>query len=196
MKRANPIHQLRSLVRRARRAVSGAVRHPRFGHDTALRERFQYEGLVRCRRGVRLFCWLAIALLAVSAVNSYFQEPQLFLALLGVRVASMVVLGIILSLLASRLGRRRPRELALLFVLTLGLTFHALALAAPAQAGVQYDRMNLVVLGLAVLITWSPAWSAAACGIMIAVYVAGAVVMWQGPPATEFGHHLIRLVAT
>ena len=200
MKGANPMHQVRSLLRRARRVVSSAVssaaRQPRIRHNDVLRDRFQFEGLLRCNRGTQLFCWLAIALLGVSLVNSYVEEKDLFPVLLRIRVTSMCLLAGVILLLNSRFGRRRPRELALLFVLITGLTFHALALAAPAQAGVQYDRMNLVVLGLAVLITWSPAWSAAACGLMIAVYVVGAVVMWQGPPATEFGHHLIRLVAT
>jgi PAS domain S-box-containing protein len=160
-----------------------------------LRERFQYEGLVRCRRGLRLFCWLAIALLAVSAVNSYVDERALFPVLLRVRVASMGLIAGVLFLLGTRLGRRRPRELALLFVLITGLTFHALALAAPAQAGVQYDRMNVVVLGLVVLVTWSPAWCAAACGVMIAVYVGGTLATWGGTTATEFAPHLVRLIA-
>src|SRR5262249_54773074 len=140
-------------------------------------------------------CWLAIALLAVSTFNSYVEERDLFPALLRVRVASICLLAAVLVVLGSGLGRRRPRELALLFVLIVGLTFHALALVAPAQAGVQYDRMNLVVLGLAVLIAWSPAWAAAACGIMIAVYVGGALTTWRGAGATGFAPHLVRLVA-
>jgi PAS domain S-box-containing protein len=187
MKNVNPIQQLRSLVRPARRV--------RFRPGDSLLERFRSEGLVRCARGLRLFCWLAIALLAVSALNSYVEEPDLFPALLRVRVASMCLVGVVLVVLNTGLGRRRPRELALLFVLIVGLTFHTLALTAPAQAGVQYDRMNLVVLGLAVLITWSPAWAATACGIMIAVYVVGALTTWSGAGSTAFGQHLVRLVA-
>ncbi len=108
----------------------------------------------------------------------------------------MCLIAGVLFLLGTPLGRRRPRELALVFVLITALTFHALALAAPAQASVQYDRMNLVVLGLAVLITWSPAWSALACGVMIAVYVAGILSTWGSPTAAGFGAHLVRLFAT
>jgi PAS domain S-box-containing protein len=188
------MQQTRSLLRRARRAVSSAA-DPAVGSDGDLREWFLSEGLARCARGLRIFCWLAIALLGVSAANSYVEEPELFGALLRVRVASMVLLVVVLGLLRTRPGRKRPRELALLFVLVTGLTFHALALAAPAQAGVQYDRMNLVVLGLAVLITWSPAWAAAGCGVMVAVYIAGTVAA-RGAPATGFAQHLVRLIAT
>src|SRR5262245_32891330 len=108
MKAASPIHQVRSLARRVRRAVSGAAWHARPRAGAALRDRFQSAELVRCRRGVRLFCWLAIALLAVSALNSYFQEPALFPMLLRIRTASAGLLGVLLLLLRSRLGRRRP----------------------------------------------------------------------------------------
>ncbi len=187
-----PMQPLRSLVRRVRRTLSTAARHRRSRHDAAVRRMFQRDGLVRCRRGARLFCWLTIAMLCVSAVGSYLDEPELFPALLRVRAASVCLLAGVLFLLGSRLGRRRPRELALLFVLVTGLTFHGLALAAPAQAGMQYDRMNLVVLGLAVLITWGPGWAAAACGIMLAVYVLGTATTTG---RIEFGHHLVRLVA-
>jgi len=196
MKPASPLHQVRSLAWRARRAVSGAAWPGRRREGAALRDRFQSAELVRCGRGVRLFCWLAIALLAVSAVNSYFQEPALFVTLLRIRTASACLVGVLLALLRSRLGRRRPRELALLLVLVLALTFHALALADPGQADVQYDRMNLVVLGLAVLVTWSPAWAAAACGTMMAVYVVGMLTAPRGPAASEFAQHLVRLLAT
>jgi PAS domain S-box-containing protein len=189
------MQQTRSLLRRARRAVSSAA-DPTVRSDGDLRERFLSEGLGRCARGLRIFCWLAIALLSVSAANSYVEEPEFFAALLRVRVASMLLIVVVLGLLRTRAGRRRPRELALLFVLITGLTFHALALTAPAQAGVQYDRMNLVVLGLAVLITWSPVWAAAGCGVMIAVYVVGTVAARGGPAATGFAQHLVRLVAT
>jgi PAS domain S-box-containing protein len=195
MRKANPMRRLRALLRRARSTVSSAGRLASLQYADALRERFHEEGLARCARGLRVFCWLAIALLTVSALNSYVEEPVLFRALLRVRVASMCLLAGLLVLLASRFGRRRPRELALLFVLVVGLTFHALALVGPAEAGVQYDRMNLVVLGLAVLIVWSPAWSAAACIIMITVYLAGALTTWSGAGAIGFGPHLARLLA-
>src|SRR5262245_4404873 len=124
------------------------------------------------------------------------EERVLFPVLLRVRLASACLIGVLLVLLWTPLGRRRPRELALLFVLVLGLTFHALAVAAPAQAGMQYDRMNLVVLGMSVLIVWSPAWAAVACGIMIAVYVVGVLSTGAALADVGFGSHLVRLIAT
>jgi hypothetical protein len=107
MKTANPLHQVRSLPWRARSAVSGAAWRGRPREGAALCDRFQSAELVRCRRGVRFFCWLPIALLAMSAVNSYFQEPALFTALLRIRTGSACLIGVLLVLLCSRLGRRR-----------------------------------------------------------------------------------------
>src|SRR5262245_53721547 len=185
------MRQLSSLVRRARDVLSSLAPPPDV-RDDAVRERFEIEGLARCRQGARFFCWFAIALLGLSALNSYADGPDAF----RIRLATIGMLAIVLFLLGSRLGRRRPRELTLLFVLVMGVMFHALALALPAQASEQYDRMNLVVLGLAVLITWSAAWSATACATMVAVYVIGAVVMWKAPATTNFTHHLVRLIVT
>jgi PAS domain S-box-containing protein len=195
-KLANPLRQIRSLMRRARRVLSSASRGSRSEQGDVVRARFEQEDLFRCVRGLRFFCWFAIALLAFSAFNAYLEAPDLFPKLLRIRAASMCLIAGVLFLLSTPMGRRRPRELALVFVLITALTFHALALAAPAQASVQYDRMNLVVLGLAVLITWSPAWAALGCGVMIAVYVVGVLATWGGPTAAGFVQHLVRLVAT
>jgi PAS domain S-box-containing protein len=189
---ANPLQEIRSLMRQAR---SSTRRGSGSAHGDVVRERFEQEGLLRCARGLRFFCWFAIVLLAFSAFNTYVEDPALFPKLLRIRAASMCLIAGVVFLLGTPMGRRRPRELALVFVLITALTFHALALAAPAQASVQYDRMNLVVLGLAVLITWSAAWSALGCGVMIAVYVVGVLTSWGGPTAAGFGQHLVRLVA-
>src|SRR5262245_4424330 len=189
------MRQLRSLVRRARDVLS-SIAPPPDVRDDAVRERFEIDGLARCRQGARFFCWFAIALLGLSALNSYAEGPGTFHTVVRVRLAAIGMLAAVLFLLGSNLGRRRPRELTLLFVIVMGVTFHALALAMPAQASEQYDRMNLVVLGFAVLITWSAAWSAAACATMTAVYVVGALLMWREPATTDFAHHLVRLVVT
>ena len=196
LKLTNSWQQIGSLMRRARQALSSASRGPGSEHGDLVRERFEHDGLISCERGLRFFCWFAIVLLAFSAFNSYLEEADLFPKLLRIRAASACLIAGVLFLLGTPMGRRRPRELALVFVLITALTFHALALANPAQASVQYDRMNLVVLGLAVLITWSAAWSALGCGVMIAVYVVGVLTSWGSPTAAGFGAHLVRLVAT
>ncbi len=190
------MRELRSLLHRAGQVISGVVPPLAVRDDPVLRARFEDDGLARCRRGTRFFCSVSIAVLGLSAINSFGEAPEIFRALLRVRLAAVGLLAGLIFLLGAPVGRRRPRALALLFVLVTGLMFHALALADPAQAGEQYDRMNLVVLGLAVLITWSAAWSAVACGTMIAVYVTGTFLVWGYGGAIDFGHHLVRLLVT
>ena len=134
------MRQLRSLVRRARDVLS-SIAPPPDVRDDAARERFEIDGLARCRQGARFFCWFAIALLGLSALNSYAEGPGVFHTVVRVRLAAIGMLAVVLFLLGSPLGRRRPRELTLLFVLVMGVTFHALALAVPSEASEQYDRM-------------------------------------------------------
>src|SRR5262245_10439526 len=129
-------------MRRARRGLFSASRGSRPEQGDAVHARFEQEDLFRCVRGLRFFCWFAIALLAFSAFNAYLEAPDLFPKLLRIRAASMCLIAGVLFLLSTPMGRRRPRELALVFVLITALTFHALALAAPAQASVQYDRID------------------------------------------------------
>ena len=64
----------------------------------------------------------------------------------------------------------------------------------PAEASEQYDRMNLVVLGLAVLITWSPAWSAVGLRDHDGGVRHRSLPTWTEPATTEFAHHIVRLV--
>src|SRR5262249_18060544 len=101
MRKVNPMQRLRSLVRHGRRAIWSADRLPGFEPPDVVRARFREEGLARCARGLRLFCGLAIALLAVSAFNSYVEEPALFPALLRVRATTMCLLAGLLVLLGT-----------------------------------------------------------------------------------------------
>ena len=68
---------------------------------------------------------------------------------------------------------RWSRALALVFVVAMSATMHALAVETGGQASPQYERMNLVILGLAVFATWSATWAALACGLVIGVYLLG-----------------------
>src|SRR4029453_6370548 len=125
--------RLRSLVRRARDLLSSIAPLPDV-RDDGVRERFEIEGPARCRKGARFFCWFAIALLGLSALNSYAEGPDIFRMAVWVRLAAIGMLGIVLLLLGSRLGRRRPRELTLLFVLVMGVTFPPLRPPGPGEA--------------------------------------------------------------
>ena len=155
---------------------------------------FAREGLERCRRGARLYAGFAIAMLLLSAVDSAIAESAQFAPLLRVRAVAILAVAAVLGTLATRLGERRPRELMLLLTLIMALTLHELALLTGGQASTQYDRMNLLVLAPAILMSWSFSWSLTACAVIVGVYVAGSAAN-GGLAAPPFSVNLGRLFA-
>ena len=151
------------------------------GRDDA----YEAEGLARCRRGLQVFCLFGLALLTASALDTYFADPDRFGVLFGIRIAGAAALVAIFVLLVSRFGERRPRQLALLFVVSMSAMMHALAVETGGQMSPQYDRMNLLILGLAVFVTWSAVWAAVACSLVVAVYLLGTSAM-DGVGANHF----------
>src|SRR6185369_15480587 len=93
--------------------------------------------------------------------------------LLWIRAAGAAVCIVILALLSGRSGAAWSRWLSLAFVVTITLVLHALAIETGGQASPQYDRLNLLILGLAVFATWSASWATLACALIIAVYLVG-----------------------
>jgi PAS domain S-box-containing protein len=167
------MRHVEQIVGRARRLVarvsqSIAESRPR-RHDSA----FRLEGLQRHRRGMQAVCFCAVALLVVSAIDSYVADPDRFYVLLWIRAAGAAVCIVILALLSRRNGAVWSRWLALAFVVTIALVLHALAIETGGQASPQYDRLNLLILALAVFATWSASWAALACALIIGVYLVG-----------------------
>ena len=153
----------------AERAASwlAKIRQPQRDAD------FTAEGLSRCRRGLQIFCSFALALLVASALDSWVADAARFAVLLHIRLVSAGTLILLFILVSSRTGERWPRALALVFLVAMSITLHALAVETGGQASAQYDRMNLLILGMAVVLTWPPLWAAAACGCVIGVYLIG-----------------------
>src|SRR5215475_3788332 len=89
---------------------------------------FEAEGLAQCRRGMRVYSMFALALLVVSAIDSYVTESDRFFVLLRIRVMGAAALVAVFALLSSRHGVRWPRAFAFAFVLIMSVTIHALAL--------------------------------------------------------------------
>ena len=61
-------------------ASGGDARCEQHSTDEPLRERFERDGLEQCRRGARVFCAFAVALLIVSAAYSWLYERDDLLA--------------------------------------------------------------------------------------------------------------------
>lgn len=162
--------------------------------NDALRVQFARERLERCRRGAAVFCAFAAALLLLSAAYSRFSEPLISAALLYIRVTALAAVALVAWLLATPLGARRPRELTLALMAALSVCMHALAQDTGGQLSPQYDRLSLVILGAAVLMSWNAAWSALGCATVIGTYVAGSAAT-GGLGAPQFFTSLGRLIA-
>jgi len=78
-------------------------------------------------------------------------------------------------------------------VVAISLCVCALAEDTGGQLSPQYDRLTLVVLGVAILMSWSAAWSLLACGAVVAVFVASGVTN-GGLHVPQFAANLGRLL--
>jgi len=140
---------------------------------------YDAESLARCRRGAGAYCLAAGMLLLIFGALDRTRFPGATGALLFVRGAGAAALGLLLALLRTRLGARHPRALGIVAAATTGAIEQVLSLAA--EGGVQgaESPINLgttfAMLGAAVLIPWSPVWSAFACMLVVGEYVVTAV---------------------
>jgi PAS domain S-box-containing protein len=156
--------------------------------DRALAARFALDGVARSWRGALLFCAFAAALLVFSAVFSRFAEPATFSTLLVIRAGTLAAIAVSAWALTTAVGRRRARELAIVLAVTMTVCLHELAQATGGQLSPQYDRLTLVLLAPAILMSWNGWWSAAACVAVIATYVTSAAAVGQLHDPNVAGH--------
>lgn len=168
-----------AVARRERRADAG----------------FAAEGLQRCRRGLQVFCAFALAMLIASAIDSWVGEPERFAVLLQIRLFGIAALILIFTAASTSPGVRDPRPLVLMFAAIMSATMHALAVETGGQTSPQYDRMNLVILGLAVFPTWSAGWTALGCGVVVAIYVLGTAISGGSAADPYVTQNFIRTLA-
>ncbi|MFN8644999.1 MAG: hypothetical protein U0802_26250 [Candidatus Binatia bacterium] len=162
--------------------------------ERALAARFALEGVARSWRGALIYCAFAAALLVLSAVFSRFGEPAVFPTLLIVRTVTLIAVALIVWALTTAVGRQRGRELAILLAVTLTLCLHGLAQATGGQASPQYERLTLLLLAPAILMSWNGVWSAGACAAVVATYLTGSAAVGQLHDP-EVAGHVGRLLA-
>jgi two-component system, LuxR family, sensor kinase FixL len=172
------------------------VRATRWQEDTRQQRddrAFAAQGLLQQQRGMQILCLFAFALLVVSAIGSYVSEREQFLILLRIRLAGAAALAIIFTLLGTRYGAPWSRVLGLAFVAAMSVMIFSLAQYTGGQASVQNDRMTLIILGLAVLATWSASWATLACVLVLSVYVVGSAAT-TGLAVEGVAQHLGRMI--
>src|SRR5580765_1002281 len=111
-----------SVVQRFRQLLDGVAMWRASPDERPLDARFEAEAQEQSRRGIRIFCLFALALLVASAADSYVAEPDRFLVLLRIRLISAAALVGIIALLSTNFGARWPRAGALAVVLVISVT--------------------------------------------------------------------------
>lgn len=129
--------------------------------------------LIRQRAAVASI--LAMALVPLFGVSDYLEYRADVVTLVGVRVVSACLSGVILLLLRGSLGRRYPSELALVLGLEVGLAI-AVVPVAITGADTPYVSMALLILSLAALLPWTAMRAAFLSTMLTAMFVAGATV--------------------
>ena len=156
---------------------------------------YDAESLARCWRGASAYCLTAAILLLTFAALDRTRFPDAAATLLLVRALGAAALGFLLVLLQTRFGVRHPRALGVVAAALMGAIEQLLALAAEgalqgralvtlgAESPINLGA-TFAMLGVAVLIPWSPVWSAFASLLVIGEYVAAAVITGRatGPP--------------
>jgi PAS domain S-box-containing protein len=160
-------------------------------------EAFDTEGLRACGEGARSFGLLAITLLLASAGVSFAVQEPWAERLLELRLLGATAIGAALWHLRS--GPRHSRLVGLSIILMLGATIEALAAYTGGASSVQHDRLNLLVLGASVLITWPVRWVALAAAGVVAEFLLNALATGSigSPPfLSDIGSLLMCTVAT
>src|SRR5439155_14911266 len=175
----------RSLSPEDPMAVDGVQPTPSPGPEPGQQPRrpplgaYDAESLARCRRGSAVYCLAAGMLLLAFGALDRTRFPGATGALLLVRGAGATVLGLLLVLLRTRVGARHPRALGVIAAATTGAIEQVLAFAAGGGLQGAESPINLgttfAMLGVAVLIPWSPVWSAFVCVLVVGEYVGAAI---------------------
>src|SRR5207249_11999145 len=156
---------------------------------------YDAESLARCWRGASAYCLTAAILLLTFAALDRPRFPAAAATLPLVRALGAAALGFLLVLLQTRLGVRHPRALGVVAAALMGAIEQLLALAAEgalqgralvtlgAESPINLGA-TFAMLGVAVLIPWSPVWSAFASLLAIGADVAAAALPRRptGPP--------------
>ena len=162
--------------------------------DDAFRAAYESETRRSCLRGTSAYCLLAGLVILATIPLDHVRFPALAGRLLAMRFAGVAAMAIILALVRSEYGRRHPRALGLLPPSASGALVHALVFASGGHASPVNVDTNFVILGVALLMPWTPAWSALACLVIVGEYVAAtATAGTLGDP--HFGDNLLVFTA-
>ena len=117
---------------------------------------------------------LGLVLVPLFGIVDYFLYRPYLGPLIGVRVVSGMLSGLILLLLRRPFGRRYPSVLAIGVSLEVGLAI-AVVPVAVTGSDTPYVSLSLLILSLAALLPWTAPQVGCIAAALAALFVAGAV---------------------
>lgn len=142
---------------------------------------------------LRLGCWIAMILTPPGAIIDWFVlHPHVpwseFLGFIGLRFACSLLVLPILWVSWSAFGARNYRTLGVMLALAPAVCMAALMHKVPEHALPYYAGLNLVLLGVGMVMQWTPGQSLAAVLLIFALYFAAVLPLGktgtsQGKPA-------------
>jgi two-component system, cell cycle sensor histidine kinase and response regulator CckA len=162
----------------------------------ALHGTYALESLRRARRGAISYCIAGGAILLTTALLDHVRFPERATWLGLIRLAGTAALACVVGILHTPWGRRYPRLFALLAPATGAGVLLTLASLTGKDASPVIVSMNFVMLGTAVLIPWPAPWTAVACLLAIAEYVAAELGIGRNAFGPVFLDNLGAFLAT
>lgn len=141
----------------------------------ALRAAFEAEERERCRQGALTGALAGLPAMAAFAVYDFTFFPDKARVFLVWRLLVIAGAAVAIAFLRRPAGARFARPVSFAVFLLVGLTVVAMTVATGGRTSPYYGGINIVLLAATLVMPWTPAWSAAASGSLIAAYVAGVV---------------------
>lgn len=164
--------------------------------DSALQAAFDAEELERCRRGALTGAMVGLPAMAVFAVYDFTFFPDQAIAFSLMRVTVIVAGALAMLFLYRPGGVRWARPVAFGVCTLLGLSVVAMSVATGGRASPYYGGINIVLLGVAIAVPWTPAWSAGFTLFLIVTYVTGMLASGVVSDTRMFVHNLAFLGST
>jgi len=142
----------------------------------ALKAYADYEGQLT-NRHLRIGCFLVMTLMPAGVILDYFVYPELLGRFFLLRLASMIVAGLVWFFLRSPASQRFHRALGLFIALLPVFFICWMIYAAPADQGgaagsPYYAGLNLSLLAIAFVMRWSVDLSILASVMVLVMYLA------------------------
>ena len=176
-----------------RTGISASARAPVAGYADRRRQ--------RSHRGAYAFGLVVIPLIMVSGAIDVLEAGALVTTATLVRAGMVVLLAGLLGALGTRWGAQHPRYLGLSMMIVVAVGMELLVVAGGATAGAQHHRLNLLILGSAVLLHWSSLWMLLGSAVVMAVSAAAVLMETMSLPlpgatiASHFGYLLASTTA-